>query len=62
MSATICPSCGGSLGSRYHEVAHSADVDTASIEDLEAAAAIYYRTVREFLAARQSAFTQENPS
>ena len=36
----ICPGCGDTLGSRYHEVAHQADVDTASTEELEAAAAI----------------------
>ena len=43
----ICPGCGDTFGSRYHEVAHSADVNTASIEDLEAAAAIYDRAVKE---------------
>lgn len=36
----VCPECGDSYGSRYHEVAHSADVDTASTEELEAAASI----------------------
>lgn len=44
----ICEGCGDSLGSRYHEVAHSADVDTAGIEDLEAAAAIYWRAVADY--------------
>lgn len=34
----ICPGCGDTYGSRYHEVAHQADVDTASTEELEAAA------------------------
>ena len=38
-----CPSCGENYGSRYHEVAHSADVETASREDLEAAAKILER-------------------
>jgi hypothetical protein len=40
--AGVCPDCGDSLGSRYHEAAHSADVDTASTEELEAAASSYH--------------------
>ena len=35
----VCQSCGDSVGSRYHEVAHSADVDTISTEELAAASA-----------------------
>jgi hypothetical protein len=38
-----CPGCGGTLASRYHEVAHKPDVETASREDLEAAEKIYDR-------------------
>ena len=41
MAGTLCAGCGDTLGSRYHEVAHSADVDTASLEDLEAAAELW---------------------
>jgi hypothetical protein len=39
-----CPDCGETFGSRAHEVAHSADVDTADRDELEAAAAIYDET------------------
>lgn len=35
-----CADCGDSVGSRYHEVAHSRDVDTVSLEELEAGAEI----------------------
>ena len=37
---TMCLGCGDSLGSRYHEVAHLPDVETVSLEELEAAASI----------------------
>jgi len=43
----LCEACGGTLGSRYHEVAHAPDAETASLEDLEAAAAIYDRALAE---------------
>ena len=40
MTQSICPECGDSYGSRYHEVAHVPDVETVSLEELEAAEAI----------------------
>lgn len=43
-TARICPECGGSYGSRYHEVAHDGGEDrNYSAEDLEATAAILRR-------------------
>jgi hypothetical protein len=54
---SLCPSCGDSLGSRYHEVAHSPnpDLETMSLEDLEAAAAIYARAVADSLSRKDPA-------
>ena len=37
MKDQICPSCGDTYGSRYHEVAHLPDVETVSLEELAAA-------------------------
>ena len=33
--SNLCASCGDTLGSRYHEVAHLPDVETVSSEELE---------------------------
>lgn len=45
---TLCPECGDTLGSRYHEVAHNGGEDrNYSVEDLEVAAAILKRTLEE---------------
>tara|TARA_Y100000310_G_C20686245_1_gene819216 strand:- start:1669 stop:1872 length:204 start_codon:yes stop_codon:yes gene_type:complete len=38
VNKNACSSCGDALGSLYHEVAHLTDVETAPIEELEAAA------------------------